>query len=201
MTKPDSDISLESLRRQWQQVTIKAEKLEATNAELTRRLKAERAGSVRDRLARRFRAQTILSAALPLLAALIYFENMVSAPFAIIYGVFGLIMCVSGIWFTRYVKHSDFIACPTVEALHRAYDISRWRQRFRIMGWLMALIVVVWLFIEMAKSGNDSAMIGACVGLAIGLPIGIYKEIVTARLTRRMLKELEDDPDAQGGSF
>ena len=201
MTKPDSDISFESLRRQWQQVTIKANKLEATNAELTRRLKAERADSVRDRLARRFRTQAMLSGVLPLLAALIYIEDMVSAPFAIIYGVFGVIMCVSGIWFTRYVKNSDFISCPTIEALRRAYKISRWRQRFRIMGWLMALIVVAWLFIEMVKYGNDSAIVGACVGLAIGLPIGIYKEIVTARLTRRMVRELEEDPEARPTTF
>lgn len=187
------DNSLEMLREQWRRMSIRADKLEAKNAELVRKLMAERATSVKERIVGRCRRQAVLGFVLIPLGVAIYRSGQVSAIYAAIYAAFGLVMAVLGLMFARHIKATDFISLPTVEALREAVRIRTLQQRFRIFSWVAGAVLIGWFFVELWQPDRFASLIGGCVGLCIGLPIGISKEITNFRLTKQMVAELQAD--------
>lgn len=185
------DYPLEILRERWRAVTIRADRLEAKNAELTRRLIAERATSVKDRVARRYRRQAMLGFVLVPLGVLIYVSGLVSIAFSVFYAAFGVVMAVLGLMYSGRMRKADFISWPTVAALRKAVELRNMQQRFSIFSWCIGGALMAWFVYEIWSPGQAGALIGGCIGLCVGLPIGISKELTNFRLTRKMIEELE----------
>ena len=127
------------------------------------------------------------------LAVLLYLMELAPAWFAIVYALFGLGDSIYCFRFASQIVKSDYFAMPTVDALACARRFVKRLIRSKIVGFLLALPIIVYLFIFFEHTGDTDLIIGGCVGGCIGLAIGIRKLINELRHARSIVNEFECD--------
>lgn len=185
-------MDIEELRQNWQRAKIKCETLEAENRRLARELATGRATTVRDRLSRHY-LRSALSALviLPLFSPLLV--HVLNFPLwaAILYAVFGIIIGIINLWFSQYIKHSDYTSVSIIESLAKAEKIARYQRNIEIFAIVFCLVVLITMFSIMIDINERDVLLGFFIGLAIGIVIAIKKYLYMHSLTRQMQQELK----------
>ena len=183
---------LEELRRQWQSMKLNSDRLEHTNVRLRRQLAGERADSKQKRLVLRYRIMGLVGfVILPFMALILYRELDAPLWLAWLYGVIGVILSILNLGFSIYVASTDYITCPTAEALTHAHNVVLWQARLLMVGIILAVGVLAPMVMYFVSMDNAAVLIGAFVGLLVGCAIGYIRYNSCRRLARRMIADLE----------
>lgn len=183
-------MELEELRNTWQALSIRVDRLERENRRMARRLCAERATGMQQRLASSYRRISVVGFLLPLLAPLLVIELELGIWLGIVYAVYGIAIGVADLIFARYISKSDYISQPIVDAVAHAVRIRMWQRRLLLFGIAGGVPVLVLLFMSIIDDGNGSGLLGAIAGGIIGLAIGVVKERKYFKMSRQILAEL-----------
>lgn len=188
--------SIEDLRRQWQAMNVRVDDLETRNRDLVSRLNDNRICGLRRKLMRHRMRSMILCFILPFLFTPVLIGSLgVSWWFAAIYILFFLVMgCVNGcIW--RSLSKMDTSSATTEEALLHVYNVQRYVRYGRLVGWSLAIPVLVWLFSIFYNIGDPGVIWGGWAGLLLGLAIGICADYRQRKLLRQLRLEIEMSDD------
>lgn len=180
---------LERLRKNWHRAEMRNSRLEEENRRLAAELASGRAMSARDRLARHYRFQLIVSCCLPLLAPMIVWVGF-PVWFGMVYAFFGLLSAVLNIIFMRYIRSCDFAAMSIVAALQSAVTIARRRKiLLYIMGTLDMLLCGVFIRLVL-DMGEPELVVAVFIGFFAGLAIAAYRVYKGNALVRAIKTEL-----------
>lgn len=182
-------IDLDQIKSDWNNILIKNEELERRNRELTRQLANERIKSHQQKIAKNFRIGYI-GFAFPLLAWMLHYTIDASMTLCVIYSLFGLILGAYDIWFLNFVKNTDYMTLPTVEAISHASKIVRYQNRSTVLSLIATAGVLSLLFYEIHLVGDINVTYGGIVGFIIGAAIGTKMCVENHLHARRMLKEI-----------
>jgi hypothetical protein len=185
--------NIEELRQQWKSMSLRVATLEQDNVALMERLKQNKQKSLHQRLVSYRKRMMIISAVLPFVLApllVIYFGCKV--PFAILYCAFFWIMSGVNAVIWRAMLAFDASTMTTEDALRWEYRIRRYWKRGRLLGCIMGLPVLVWLFSILYNIGDSWAIIGAWTGCVVGLVFGYMADYRQRALLKQLKREIED---------
>lgn len=186
-------MELEQFRSVWQQYSPEPDDLDRRNRSIAMRLAATRVNGHQHELSSSIRHTGYIGLTMTPLAVLLYLMELAPAWFAIVYALFGLGDSIYCFRFASQIVKSDYFAMPTVDALACARHFVKRLIRSKIVGFLLALPIIVYLFIFFEHTGDTDLIIGGCVGGCIGLAIGIRKLINELRHARSIVNEFECD--------
>lgn len=186
--------NLEQLQNNWQKLSGKTNRADEHLAMLER-LRKKRTAGLLERISRRHMRLGILgTVGLPLLAIML--EDMGVKPwFAVVYGLFGLLMGVLNIAVSHRLRFADYVDMPIVEAVRRIAQIKRWLLRLQVLGWALCIPIVAELSYEFWKLTGPAGLWGAICGAVVGGVIGIRLEIKSNRQVKELLAEFESSPE------
>lgn len=187
MTKDPFD----DIRHQWQDMTVKVDRLEEANRQLSEKLAESNISSSQNRLAKSALRTMFIGLLLPLLAPMLI--NICHSPVwvCVVYGAFGLIMALFHFILWKYISHKNLATLPTAEALTRAIKIKLSQTRIRLFGIICGLFVLC-AFVATLPDINDPYVLWAVIiGAIIGICISVPRAISTHRLARNIISDLK----------
>lgn len=183
--------SIEDIKRDWANLTVENEILNRKNRELTRELSARKIRSYQEKLSRSYRIGYI-GFFFPLLALMMYRMIDMSVAVCIAYALFGLIAGFYNLWFRSYVRKTDYMSMPVVEAVIRASKVVRYQNRSVIIGILATLLLLWAMFADFVRIGDMAIVVGGVAGAVIGGIIGAARCIRNHRHAAAMLREVKN---------
>lgn len=186
--------SLEQMRRCWNNLEVRIDRLEDRNRALIARLSNERATGRQDKLASYYHTLGIISVILlPVLGMILWHVGLTPMWYGIFYAVGGIVLGISNIRFSSFIRNCNYCDIPTVKAIAHARRVVKSQHRRMIVGIFFALFIVAPLFYFCFDDGNYSALIGAVAGGIIGGFIGYMMHRRKVRLARRIVNDLSDE--------
>jgi len=184
-------IDLDQLKSDWNNIILQNEALKQRNRELTRRLASERVKTHKQKLIKNYSIGYI-GFAFPFFAYTMHQAFDASITLCVFYTLFGLIIGSYDIWFMNYLKRTDYMSLPTLEAIKQASKIVKYQNRATICGIISSIALLIPMFYEMYLADDMSLFYGGLAGLVLGASIGgkiCYDNHMNAR---RMLSEIKD---------
>ena len=186
---PDLDL----IKQQWQQLSVKVDKLEQANERLSDQLARTNAKSYQQRLAGRVKRTSWVGLLLPILAPLQYYSLHMPVWICAVYAIFGIFMCVLNRRLSSFILSKNLLEISATEALQHATAVRLYQKNARILGVFLAALLLFGMYYVLPLSEQRSAILwGGVVGLLIGLAFAIPRCITNARLARRMAQSLTD---------
>ena len=106
---------------------------------------------------------------------------------------YGKITAVANGYVYYLIRKIDMSTMTIKEALTAATNVDIVRRRMKILGWVLAMPLLVILFYAFYEVGRDEIIYGAWVGLVIGAICGGIYERNTRQLIRQMRQTLADE--------
>lgn len=181
-------LDIYGLRRAWERLEVRTDRLEAENRRLAASLAAGKASSSQAELARSYNFSMWCAVVIVVLAPVLKFlaiPGWVSA----IYAVYGAVMFVVILRFKRFITSCDYGSMPIVTAIAHCMKIIRWRWRLLAISSVLGVAVIIPL-LRFLYYNDMSTFWAGCIGGITGLAIGIVKFRRQSRLARRMLRSL-----------
>lgn len=91
----------------------------------------------------------------------------------------------------RSLGRVDLVEADVRTALSGVYRFRMLRRRSILIGYILAVPLLVWLFHIIYATGYRPFVAGAWSGLAVGLVIGLYQDFQLRKLLREMRVSLE----------
>lgn len=183
--------SFEDIKRNWTQLPIENEILRQKNIELMRELSRQKIRSHQDKLCRSYRIGYI-GFLFPLLALMMYDEISMSAGVCVFYSLFGVFAGAYNLWFRHYVREADYMSMPVVDAVTRASKVVKYQNWSTVIGIVVSVALLSFMFYEMNRFGNMAVVWGAVAGLVVGGIIGTVRCVRNHRHARQMLREIKN---------
>ena len=180
--------NLDDLKKQWQEMSAKLDKLDDANKQLSEQLSKSHVATYQETLSRRIRLTSIVGFLLPLLSFVLYFEIHLPLWICILYAVYGLLMGAVWLWYSYFVGHVSLLSLPLKEAYQRAIKIKERQTQLRILGVVSGVIVLFLLGYYI----DPGLWIAFLIGAVLGLIVAIIKAISAARLARKMVESLQE---------
>lgn len=184
-------MDLEQFKAQWQSANIKVDRLNEANRELTQKLASQRAISLKQKLAKKYKRIAIVGLFLPILSIVLYYELSMPIWLCAIYAIFGLVAAYINYDFARFILRTDYISMPIAEAVKHAIKI-RVRQRNTMLLLSFMALCVLWALFSQVYKIEPELIIACYIGLAIGVIIDIIISTKSFRLSKKILSELEE---------
>ncbi len=184
--------NLDQLKEQWRRLSVGGQRLDDANRRITDELTRRRVSTTQQRLAKRLRKYVILGLVLPVLAPTLYYVLECPLWFAILYGLFGILMMVANAFLVNYIREADLISMPVADAVRRAVNIRLWQTRIRIMGIACGAALLASLFFFIADRNEPGLIFAGIIGLAVGLSVSIPRCLKNMRLARRLEESLSE---------
>lgn len=192
MDNQTSPYDIEDLRRQWQAVNLRVDDLERRNRQLTSELSRHKAVGLRQRLMRYRMRSTLICLALPLILAPVLINlHGTSWLFLVTYMLFFWIMAGSNFMIWRSLSRIDISSATTGEAILNVYNVHRYIRFGRVLGWSLAVPLLVWMFSIFYDVGDSGMIWGGWAGLLVGLAIGFCVDYRQRKMLRQLRLEIE----------
>lgn len=191
-------MTLEELKVQWNQLSVRVDRLEEENRRLASELATGRATSAQQRLASHYTKHALIGLLLPLLAPMLVFVLDMPLWVAVLYGLLGLLCMAADLIFARYIRRSNFAILPVVNSLENMLKAKKYQRRMQIVFIIIGGIFLGGAFFP-ALEDEPSVMIGALIGLIIGICCGLTLYFKKVRLINEILKELKESVNPSGG--
>ena len=191
-------MTLEELKVQWNQLSVRVDRLEEENRRLASELATGRATSAQQRLASHYTKHALIGLLLPLLAPMLVFVLDMPLWVAVLYGLLGLLCMAADLIFARYIRRSNFAILPVVNSLENMLKAKKYQRRMQIVFIIIGGIFLGGAFFP-ALEEEPSVMIGALIGLIIGICCGLTLYFKKVRLINEILKELKESVNPSGG--
>lgn len=184
--------NLDELKRKWQEISARVDKLEETNQLITQRLANSNVATMQENLGNRIRHNGNIGFMLPLLAPSLVLVLDFPIWYAVIYAVVGIILGIKSRLLSKYILKGNLTSMPVAQAIEKAVKIKYKQQQGLIAGYVIFIILVIIGFFAL-PSKDMSVLIGACVGMVIGLAISIPRVATNMRMARMLIESLNDD--------
>lgn len=191
-------MTLEELKVQWNQLSVRVDRLEEENRRLASELATGRATSAQQRLASHYTKHALIGLLLPLLAPMLVFVLDMPMWVAVLYGLLGLLCMAADLIFARYIRRSNFAILPVVNSLENMLKAKKYQRRMQIVFIIIGGFFMGGAFFP-ALEDEPSVMIGALIGLIIGICCGLTLYFKKVRLINEILKELKESVNPSGG--
>ena len=201
MDNQTSPYTIEDLRRQWQEVNLRVDDLERRNRQLASELSNHKAVGLRQRLMRFRMRNMVLCLVFPFILVPMLIDSLgASWLFAATYIIFFWLMAVSNWVVWRSLSKIDISSATAGEAILNVYNVQRYVRYGRILGWSLAVPLLLWMFSIFYNIGDSGMIWGGWAGLLIGLAIGFCADYRQRKMLRELRLELElvgTDPYAE----
>ena len=187
----DNNPDIDALRALWQRSSVRIDALEDRNAELMRRLQAQKLTSKKTQVERYYRFCGIFAVASPLWFLPITDILPMSALTIVLYLVFMIAAGIFSLWFARYITRTDLYSLPVADAVCRMLRIDSIRHRAKIAGGICCIPVVALLLMDM--SVDTPMLVGGMVGGICGGIVGLAIDCRNRNLIRQIAASLEAD--------
>ena len=141
---------------------------------------------MRKKLQTRYFALIVLCVVSPVWILLMNEMYYIDTEVLIIYTFFFVVMAVVNSYIYNLIGKVDCSSMTIKEALMAITKVEETRRRGQLLGWILAVPLVIILYRVFSEMGHPEVLYGASVGLVIG---GIYGYIFD-RQTRQLIKEL-----------
>ncbi len=188
------ELTLEQLKKSWQNTTVSGSKLEETAERVRMEAKKKKKSlGIARKLSRDYMRISILGVIVMFLALPLYYVLAAPVGICIFYALFGLIMGCVNLGFGLYIRRIDFMGLPVVQAVDKALQIRRMQWMILIFGICLGLCLLIPLgmvFWDMPE--GRGAFWGGVAGGIIGACIGVRKERRFFRQSRALLRTLQE---------
>ena len=186
-------MELDELKKQWQQIELRIDKVEEANHRLTERLKKNKATNAKQRLTTQFGVKLLFCIISPLWMVLFASQVEVRTELYISYMVFFVIMAISMAYVWNKLRTMNYMKMSIKEALIAVYDMERLYRRVGWVGIITGAPLIVFMLMEIHKLEIPEAVYGAWVGLIVGAIVGLISKIRYRRLLKEMRQALEEE--------
>lgn len=186
-------MDIDELKKQWQSMELRIEKLEEENHRLMSSISSNRVAGLRGRLLTRYCMMIIVCIISPVWLFLLDNVFYVGQVANVCYALFFMITAVANGYVYYLIRKIDLSTMTIKEALTAATNVDIVRRRMKILGWVLAMPLLVILFYAFYEVGRDEIIYGAWVGLVIGAICGGIYERNTRQLIRQMRQTLAEE--------
>lgn len=179
-------MDIDELKKQWKSMELRIDQLEKDNKRLLSCISNDKVWGVRKKLQTRYFALIVLCVVSPVWILLMNEMYYIDTEVLIIYTFFFVVMAVVNSYIYNLIGKVDCSSMTIKEALMAITKVEETRRRGQLLGWILAVPLVIILFRVFSEMGHPEVLYGASVGLVIG---GIYGYIFD-RQTRQLIKEL-----------
>lgn len=179
-------MDIDELKKQWKSMELRIDQLEKDNKRLLSCISNDKVWGVRKKLQTRYFALIVLCVVSPVWILLMNEMYYIDTEVLIIYTFFFVVMAVVNSYIYNLIGKVDCSSMTIKEALMVITKVEETRRRGQLLGWILAVPLVIILFRVFSEMGHPEVLYGASVGLVIG---GIYGYIFD-RQTRQLIKEL-----------
>lgn len=179
-------MDIDELKKQWKSMELRIDQLEKDNKRLLSCISNDKVWGVRKKLQTRYFALIVLCVVSPVWILLMNEMYYIDTEVLIIYTFFFVVMAVVNSYIYNLIGKVDCSSMTIKEALMAITKVEETRRRGQLLGWILAVPLVIILFRVFSEMGHPEVLYGASVGLVIG---GIYGYIFE-RQTRQLIKEL-----------
>ncbi len=179
-------MDIDELKKQWKSMELRIDQLEKDNKRLLSCISNDKVWGVRKKLQTRYFALIVLCVVSPVWILLMNEMYYIDTEVLIIYTFFFVVMAVVNSYIYNLIGKVDCSSMTIKEALMAITKVEETRRRGQLLGWILAVPLVIILFRVFSEMGHPEVLYGASVGLVIG---GIYGYIFD-RQTLQLIKEL-----------
>lgn len=192
-------MDIEQLKKQWQSLDTRTEKLQADTAAVARRIANGDIRSTQGKLARTYRANIFVAATLIPIGIFMLPDLGIGNVAVALYCIFGAIMAVVNAVMYRNISSVPLTSLPVVHAIAKAMSFARQR---RLQLWVSipaGALLTGMLLLEFLDHSETALFAGGAVGVVVGALIGWTKCRRQSRYLRTLMQELrsigDDNPD------
>lgn len=185
-------MDIDELKSQWKSMELRIDRLEKDNKQLLSRISSDRMKGVRGKLMARYRSIIMVCVLSP--SWIVLMDRMLSLDdeIFIIYTFFFLVMALANYYLYRLIGKVDCSVMSIKEALVATAKVEDTRQKVKLLGWILAVPLMIIMFDVFQEIGHPEVIYGACAGLVIGGLVGYLVERKTRRLIRELRQSLAD---------
>lgn len=186
-------MELDELKKQWQQIELRIDKVEEANHRLAEKLKKNKATNAKQRLSRQFGMKLLICVVSPLWMILFASQVEVRTELFISYMVFFVIMTIAMAYVWNKLRTMNYMKMSIKEALIAVYDMER---LYRLVGWIGIITgapLIVFMMLEIYKLEISEVIYGAWAGLIVGTIVGLISKMRNRRLLKEMRQALEEE--------
>ncbi len=186
-------MDIEEMKRNWQQMELRMDKIEEENQKLIARLKKNKAMGAKQRLMVSYFRMAIICIVSPVWIFLLEQEAYVGKILEIYYVLFFVALSAVNFYIWYFMKLNDYKTMSVKDALIKSYEIELLCKRGKLVGYILGLPLIVLLMCALYKAGIIEAFTGGCVGLIIGGAIGSIVNLKNKKMLREMRLALEEE--------
>ncbi len=179
-------MDIDELKKQWKSMELRIDQLEKDNKRLLSRISNDKVRGVRKKLQTRYFALIVLCVVSPVWMLLMNEIYYIDIEVSIIYTFFFVVMTAVNSYIYNLIGKVDCSSMTIKETLMAITKVEETRRRGQLLGWILAVPLVIILFRVFSEMDHPEVLYGASVGLVIG---GIYGYIFDCK-TRRLIREL-----------
>ena len=185
-------MDIDELKSQWKSMELRIDHLEKDNKQLLSRISGDRMKRVRGKLMARYRSIIMVCVLSPSWVVLMDKIWNLDNEILIIYTFFFVVMALANYYMYRLIGKVDCSVMSIKEALVATAKVEDTRQKVKLLGWILAVPLMIIMFDVFEEMGHPEVIYGACAGLIMGGVVGYFVERKTRRLIRELRQTLAD---------
>lgn len=185
-------MDIDELKSQWKSMELRIDHLKKDNKQLLSRISGDRMKGVRGKLMARYRSIIMVCVLSPSWVVLMDKIWNLDNEILIIYTFFFVVMALANYYMYRLIGKVDCSVMSIKEALVATAKVEDTRQKVKLLGWILAVPLMIIMFDVFEEMGHSEVIYGACAGLIIGGVVGYFVERKTRRLIRELRQTLAD---------
>lgn len=185
-------MDIDELKSQWKSMELRIDHLEKDNKQLLSRISGDRMKGVRGKLMARYRSIIMVCVLSPSWVVLMDKIWNLDNEILIIYTFFFVVMALANYYMYRLIGKVDCSVMSIKEALVATAKVEDTRQKVKLLGWILAVPLMIIMFDVFEEMGHPEVIYGACAGLIMGGVVGYFVERKTRRLIRELRQTLAD---------
>lgn len=185
-------MDFDELKMAWKAQSQRLDKLEQQNLELQRKIGCNNISNKRAKLLSSYRIFIIVAF---LMGPCVIFTfpildlpNWIALSYAAVMVMLGIFNC----YIYNMIRKINLATMTTKEALEQVIKLDKRRQQLRVVGCIIAAILMILFFRELWLRDEPSGIVGGAVGGIIGAIVGIKKEREIRAMIRSMQADLEE---------
>lgn len=184
-------MDIEELKQQWNQLSVRVDRLEQENRRLAAELATGRAVSAQQKLVRRFMLHGFCGLILPLLAPLLVLVLNMPLWVAVLYALLGLVCMLIDFYLADSVRKRNIAKDSVVENLQFIISLKKKQRQIQLVLIGVCLLFLAFAFYPFIKE-EPSIVIGAFIGAIIGATLGFLEYRRKIKLINEIIAELRE---------
>lgn len=171
-------MDIENLHDKWKSLGAPGDSASSLrDSKLLARLRSERFTPQAERLRRRYNCLGIIGLLFPCIALLLRSEHEFSIWLLVTYSAFGVIFGILNFFVARRIASASetIMSLPVVESVIKVERLNLMRMRFRTIGIVLSIPLLLWLLFEISMF-DQIALWAGIVGALIGIIVSIILE-------------------------